>query len=131
MKLAAPPVSLAPGPRPLLAPWLAFTAAGLLGLAAGHHAAVLRPWTRALESMGVELPWLSTVVIDLGWLFPAGLLATSAGLLVAGGVRAGDGRWVHGARTALAGAAVVVAAGSFGVHWVLWLALFSIQRQLH
>lgn len=85
--VSAPGKDRPPVPAPLLDPWLAFLSAGMAASAAGYVLASAPTFRDAFRSMGVELPWITTVVLAHPVLVPLALLALAAGLLVLGGVR--------------------------------------------
>ncbi len=74
-------------PAPLLDPWLAFVGAGMAAAAAGYVAASASTFRDVFSSMGVELPWITAVVLENPTAIPAALVTAGAALLALGGVR--------------------------------------------
>lgn len=80
-----------PAPAPALTPavpaWLAFPSAGICSAAAGYLLMTVGTFRDVYASMGVELPWITHVVMSGPLLIPAALLATAVALLGLGAWR--------------------------------------------
>lgn len=121
---------IAAQPAPLLKPWLAFVAAGACGVVAGDLAVSVPTWTAIYSELGVELPWITQVVVDGGLAVPGALVGAAIGLLAMGGVRAERRPWT--ARASEAGGLVACGAlvGAALLFVSTMLAFLDGQRQL-
>jgi hypothetical protein len=127
-----PLTKLAPSapPAPLLAPWLAFLCAGVCSSMAGYLACTIGAWTEAYQAEGVELPWVTQVVVDAGRLLPLGLVLLAGGILALATLRSARPRVLE-LRPLVALLAVGSAGASGLFFWALVLAYVSVQKSLN
>lgn len=120
----------AAAPRPLLAPWFAFVVAGACGVVAGELWASVPTWRETYAELAVELPWLTSWVVDLGRTIPAGLVLAAVVVLVLGGVPVQRRAWT-GFTSALVNVLAGAAALSAGMLFVSTvLAYFALSKAL-
>lgn len=118
----APSVSLLP-------PWLAFLCAGLCSSVAGYLATTVSSWLQVYAGVGVELPYVTQLVVDGQVLLPVALVLVAGLLLVGGALRSADPR-MQAARPVACLAAIGAALCSGLFFWSLVLAFIDVQRSL-
>lgn len=97
-------------PSPVLPPAGAFVTAGVCSAATGYLATTGAAFREMYASLGVELPWMTSLVMEQRVALLVGLLVCAAGLLGLGALRLPPSGAARTART-LASAAAVAACG--------------------
>ncbi len=113
----------------LLPPWLSFLCAGLCSSVAGYLVTTVPTWLRVYAGVGVELPYVTQLVVDAPIVLPVTLVLV-AGALLAGGAIRSRSEWVRGARPVACLVAIGVALCSGLLFWSLLLAFMHIQKTL-
>jgi type II secretory pathway component PulF len=123
------PAPVAP-PRPLLAPWLAFVVAGACGVVAGELAASVPSWAATYAELEVELPLLTSWVVDLGRTIPAVLVLGAVAFLALGGVPVERRAWTGAVSAAVNVAAGLAALTAGALFLSTVLAYFALSKAL-
>jgi type II secretory pathway component PulF len=123
------PTSARPS-APLVHPALAFLTAGACSAAAGYLSTTAERFRAAFETMGVELPWITQVVMDNTIALPIALLLISAAILGLAGRPIARSELTDALRKALQAAAVLVGVAAGGLVWANVLAFETLQRAL-
>ena len=120
----------APAPSaPLLDPWLAFVSAGMAASAAGYVFMTASTFLDMFASFGVELPWITSVVVEHPTGVPAALLAASGAVLLLGGLRRSPSKHLD-VRAGTRLLAALVGAAACGCIAANALVFLTIQKAL-